>query len=98
MDEEESHPSTEETVDHPNESTEPERPSAPATAFMLFMEEIRNEILEKEPNIRVVELARLGGQRWNSMTDEQKRPYLEKQRQHKSQFELAMEHYQRKTV
>jgi len=50
----------------------------------------------KEPEGGVSALAKLGGERWRNMTDEEKRPYVERQNEEKMRYEQAMEEYRRK--
>jgi len=46
----------------------------------------------------VAALAKLGGERWRNMTEEDKRPYVEKQNVEKIRYEGAMEEYRRKVT
>lgn len=72
------------------------KPKRPGTAFMLFMGDFRKEMAGKEPEGGVAALAKLGGERWRGMTDEDKRPYVEKQNEEKIRYEANMEDYRRK--
>ncbi|XP_064489308.1 high mobility group protein DSP1-like isoform X2 [Ornithodoros turicata] len=73
------------------------KPKRPGTAFMLFMADFRKEMAGKEPEGGVAALAKLGGERWRSMTEEDKRPYVERQNEEKMKYEQNMEEYRRKT-
>ncbi|XP_035231161.1 high mobility group protein homolog TDP-1-like isoform X2 [Stegodyphus dumicola] len=72
------------------------KPKRPGTAFMLFMADLRKEMAGKEPEGGVAALAKLGGERWRSMTDEEKRKYVEKQGEEKVRYEASMEEYRKK--
>lgn len=72
------------------------KPKRPGTAFMLFMGDFRKEMAGKEPEGGVAALAKLGGERWRSMSEEDKRPYVEKQNEEKVRYEASMEDYRRK--
>lgn len=72
------------------------KPKRPGTAFMLFMVDFRKEIAGKEPEGGVAALAKLGGERWRSMTDEDKKPYVELQNECKIKYEKLMEDYRQK--
>ncbi|XP_053203037.1 high mobility group protein DSP1-like [Panonychus citri] len=74
------------------------KPKRPGTAFMLFMGDFRKEMAGKEPEGGVAALAKLGGERWRGMTDEDKRPYVEKQNEEKIRYEANMEDYRRKSA
>ena len=72
------------------------KPKRPGTAFMLFMVDFRKEIAGKEPEGGVAALAKLGGERWRSMTDDDKKPYVELQNKCKVEYEKLMEDYRQK--
>lgn len=72
------------------------KPKRPGTAFMLFMVDFRKEMRGKEPEGGVAALAKLGGERWRNMTEEDKRPYVERQNQERVRYESSMEDYRRK--
>jgi len=72
------------------------KPKRPGTAFMLFMGDFRKEMAGKEPEGGVAALAKLGGERWRNMSEEDKRPYVEKQNEEKIRYEASMEDYRRK--
>lgn len=72
------------------------KPKRPGTAFMLFMADFRKEMAGKEPEGGVAALAKLGGERWRNMTEEDKRPYVERQNEEKIRYEASMEEYRRK--
>jgi len=74
------------------------KPKRPGTAFMLFMGDFRKEMAGKEPEGGVAALAKLGGERWRNMTEEDKKPYVEKQNVEKIRYEANMEDYRRKGV
>ncbi|CAO2169917.1 unnamed protein product [Urochloa humidicola] len=49
------------------------------TAFFLFMEDFRKEFKAANPdNKSVSSAAKEGGEKWRSMTDEEKKPYIDK--------------------
>jgi hypothetical protein len=71
------------------------KPKRPRTAFMLFMEVLRKEMAGKEPEGGVSALAKLGGERWKSMSDDDRRPYFDRHKEEKTRYEAAMEEYKR---
>jgi len=72
------------------------KPKRPGTAFMLFMADFRKQMAGKEPEGGVAALAKLGGERWRGMNEEDKRPYVDKQNEEKLRYEASMEDYRRK--
>ncbi|XP_022255806.1 intrastrand cross-link recognition protein-like isoform X2 [Limulus polyphemus] len=71
------------------------KPKRPGTAFMIFMKDFRKEMAGREPEGGVAALAKLGGERWRNMTEEEKRHYVEKQNEAKVEYEQVMEEYRR---
>ena len=72
------------------------KPKRPNTAFMLFMADFRKEMAGKEPEGGVSALAKAGGVRWRSMSDDDKRRYVELQNQEKVRYEASMDEYRRR--
>ncbi|KAG2580868.1 hypothetical protein PVAP13_6KG263400 [Panicum virgatum] len=57
---------------------DPKRKRTP-TAFFLFMADFRKEFKAPHPdNKNVATVAKEGGEKWNSMTDQEKKPYMDK--------------------
>ena len=74
------------------------KPKRPGTAFMLFMVDFRKEVAGREPEGGVAALAKLGGERWRNMTDEEKKPYVDQQNECKIKYEAQMEVYRQKVI
>lgn len=69
-------------------------PKRPATAFFLFMDDFRKTYKEANPDSKgVKEVAKQGGEKWKSMSDEEKKPYLDKASELKAEFNKAKEAY-----
>ncbi|KAI3435067.1 HMG box domain-containing protein [Psidium guajava] len=67
-------------------------PKRPATAFFLFMDDFRKTYKEANPDSKgVKEVAKQGGEKWKSMSDEEKKPYLDKASELKAEFNKAKE-------
>lgn len=67
-------------------------PKRPATAFFVFMDDFRKAYKEANPDSKgVKEVAKQGGEKWKSMSDEEKKPYLDKASELKAEFNKAME-------
>ncbi|KAK8945902.1 High mobility group B protein 7 [Platanthera guangdongensis] len=51
----------------------------PPTAFFLFMNDFRKEFKEANPdNKSVANVAKEGGAKWSALTDEEKKPYMDR--------------------
>ncbi|XXG39511.1 hypothetical protein AAC387_Pa01g0452 [Persea americana] len=71
---------------------DPNMPKRPPTAFFLFMDDFRKEFKETHPDSkRASTVAKEGGEKWKSMTDEEKKPYLEKVLELKAKYGKAVE-------
>ena len=64
---------------------------------MLFMVDFRKEIAGREPEGGVAALAKLGGERWRGMTEEEKKRYIDRQNECKVIYEQQMEDYRKLT-
>ncbi|CAL5210229.1 unnamed protein product [Lathyrus oleraceus] len=73
---------------------DPNMPKRPATAFFVFMDDFRKTFKEANPDSKDVKrVAKEGGEKWKSLTDEEKKPYLDRVAELKAEYEKAMEVY-----
>ncbi|XP_010248937.1 PREDICTED: high mobility group B protein 7-like [Nelumbo nucifera] len=73
---------------------DPNIPKRPPTAFFVFMEEFRKVYKEEHPdNKNVSVVSKEAGEKWKSMSDEEKKPYLDRVAGLKAEYEKAMEAY-----
>ncbi|GFP94000.1 high mobility group b protein 7 [Phtheirospermum japonicum] len=73
---------------------DPNKPKRPATAFFVFMEDFRKSFKESNPDSKgVAKVAKEGGEAWKSMSDEEKKVYIDKAAELKAEYEKAMEEY-----
>ncbi|XP_051114756.1 HMG1/2-like protein [Andrographis paniculata] len=76
---------------------DPNKPKRPASAFFVFMEEFRKTYKEKHPNNKsVAAVGKAGGEKWKSMSDEEKAPYIAKADKRKSEYEKNLQAYNKK--
>lgn len=66
-------------------------PKRPATAFMLWLNENRKQIIEENPGIKVTEIAKRGGELWRDLKD--KPEWEEKANKAKEEYNIAMKKY-----
>lgn len=70
---------------------DPNAPKRPPTAFFLFMDDFRKTYKEANPDCKSVAMvAKDGGEKWKSMTDEEKMVYVERAKELKADYEKAM--------
>ncbi|KAH9602740.1 hypothetical protein KSS87_023028 [Heliosperma pusillum] len=73
---------------------DPNMPKRPLTAYFLFLEDFRKTYKEEHPDSKgIKELAKDAGAKWKALTDEEKKPYLDRAAELKAEHEKAMEEY-----
>jgi len=89
---------------------DPNKPKRPSTAYFHFMADFRAKMKGSDISHKDVisgstalvhsgqELIRQAGQAWQRLTEEQKKPYLEKQHAQQSEYDKAMEIYRRSLI
>ncbi|KAJ8435814.1 hypothetical protein Cgig2_024797 [Carnegiea gigantea] len=76
---------------------DPNKPKRPPSAFFVFMEEFRAQFKEKHPNNKsVAAVGKAAGEKWKSMSDAEKAPYIEKAEKRKKDYEKVMHAYNKK--
>ncbi|XP_044465927.1 high mobility group B protein 3-like [Mangifera indica] len=72
-------------------------PKRPPGAFFIFMEDFRRSFKENHPdNKSVSAVGKAGGQKWKSMSDADKAPYVEKAKSRKADYVRAAEAHKKK--
>ncbi|RWW39343.1 hypothetical protein BHE74_00055341 [Ensete ventricosum] len=76
---------------------DPNKPKRPPSAFFVFMDEFRKEFQEKHPeNKKVSVVSKACGDKWKSMSEADKAPYVAKAAKRKAEYEKSMASYNRK--
>ncbi|XP_038882160.1 high mobility group B protein 6-like [Benincasa hispida] len=73
---------------------DPLKPKQPMSAFFLFSNERRASLLDENKN--VLEVAKIAGEEWKNMTEEQRGPYEEMAKKNKEKYMQEMEIYKQK--
>jgi hypothetical protein len=71
----------------------PPRPKAPMTSFLLFATKMRTKMMKENPNLEMIELAKLTGEKWRNMSERKKAKYIEQYRVLKEEHKIAMDKY-----
>ncbi|XP_073158835.1 HMG1/2-like protein [Henckelia pumila] len=80
-----------------NAAKDPNKPKRPPSAFFVFMESFRKQFKEKHPHTKsVAVIGKAGGDRWKSMDEDDKAPFVEIAAQRKEEYERKMEAYNKK--
>eukprot|EP01018_Ginkgo_biloba_P016341 Gb_05796 [translate_table: standard] len=81
-----------------NSKKDPNKPKRPASAFFVFMEEFRKSYKDKNPNVKSVSIVgKAGGDKWKSLTEAEKAPYVAKAAKRKTEYEKNMAAYNNKS-
>lgn len=72
---------------------DPLLPKRPKTGFFFYLDETRNSIAEEFPDMKMSERSKLMGQRWSQLSNEEKKPFIEKNIIAKEEYKVAMEKY-----
>ncbi|XP_048438166.1 high mobility group B protein 14-like isoform X1 [Pyrus x bretschneideri] len=69
-------------------------PKKPPTAFFYFLEDYRKELQEQNPGIKQMrEIGKVCGEKWKTMTYEEKVQYYDIATEKRAEFEKAMAEY-----
>ncbi|XP_074286464.1 uncharacterized protein LOC141611738 isoform X2 [Silene latifolia] len=73
------------------------KPKRPPSAFFVFMEDFRVQYKQKHPNNKSVAIVgKAGGEKWKSLSDADKAPYVQKAEKRKVEYEKNMTAYNKK--
>ncbi|KAJ4889569.1 High mobility group B protein 3 [Raphanus sativus] len=76
---------------------DPNKPKRPASAFFVFMEDFRQTYKKEHPNNKsVAAVGKAGGEKWKSLSDSEKAPYVAKADKRKVEYEKTMKAYNKK--
>ncbi|GMI78573.1 high mobility group B3 [Hibiscus trionum] len=90
-------PATKATKKAGKAAKDPNKPKRPASAFFVFMEEFRVQYKKEHPkNKSVAAVGKAGGDKWKSLSEAEKRPYVEKAEKRKVEYEKNMKAYNKK--
>ncbi|KAM3144500.1 hypothetical protein pb186bvf_003369 [Paramecium bursaria] len=74
----------------------PDQPKKYLSGYMIFTQSYRQKILAQRPDLKITDIAKLAGQRWSQMTDEQKRPWQEQSDIDRERYETEMHEFRQK--
>ncbi|KAJ4898879.1 high mobility group B protein 7-like [Raphanus sativus] len=77
--------------DEKKSSASNNKPKRPLTAFFIFMNDFRKTFKEENPSSNVKDVAKQGGEKWKSLTEEEKKVYLDKAAELKAEYNKSLE-------
>ncbi|KAI8088028.1 high mobility group box domain-containing protein [Gilbertella persicaria] len=66
---------------------DPNAPKRGLSAYMYFSQEQRQSVKDANPGVTFGQIGKLLGEKWKSMSDEEKKPYNEKAAKDKERYE-----------
>lgn len=79
------------------EKLDPKKPKKPPTAFFYFLEDFRKEYQEENPNVKSMrDIGKACGEKWKTMTYEEKVQYYDIATEKRAEFDQAMADYIKK--
>ncbi|CAL9781309.1 DNA-binding protein MNB1B-like [Musa acuminata AAA Group] len=73
---------------------DPNKPKRPPSAFFVFMEEFRKSFKEKNPNNKSVSVVgKAAGDKWKSLSEAEKAPYVAKAAKFKTEYTKKLASY-----
>ncbi|GMI91399.1 high mobility group B3 [Hibiscus trionum] len=76
---------------------DPNKPKRPASAFFVFMEEFRVQYKKEHPkNNSVAVVGKAGGDKWKSLSGDEKAPYIAEAEKRNAEYEKNMEAYNKR--
>ncbi|KAF3440875.1 hypothetical protein FNV43_RR19161 [Rhamnella rubrinervis] len=76
---------------------DPNKPKRPASAFFVFMEEFREKYKKEHPNNKsVAAVGKAGGDKWKSLSDAEKAPFVAKAEKRKTEYNKNMQAYNKR--
>ncbi|KDO71479.1 hypothetical protein CISIN_1g031973mg [Citrus sinensis] len=83
----------------PKAAKDPNKPKRPPSAFFVFMEEFRKQFKEAHPNNKsVATVGKAAGEKWKSMSEDEKAPFVERAEKRKSDYNKNMQDYNKQLV
>lgn len=72
---------------------DPNAPKRALSSYMFFANENRDIVRSENPNVTFGQIGKLLGEKWKSLSDEEKKPYDEKAAADKKRYESEKELY-----
>ncbi|XP_027918761.1 HMG1/2-like protein [Vigna unguiculata] len=76
---------------------DPNKPKRPPSAFFVFMSEFREQFKKEHPNNKsVAVVGKAGGDKWKSLSDAEKAPFIARAEKKKEEYEKSISAYNKK--
>jgi len=68
---------------------DPSAPKRPMSAFLYFSQGRRSQIKAANPDMRNTQVSRILGEMWRNLSDEERRPHVEKEKGEREKYKIA---------
>jgi len=75
---------------------DPNAPKMPINAFLFWTKENRNKVKEQHPDVEGKDVTKLCGKLWKALSEEDKKPYVEKYEKDLARYKKELEDYNNK--
>lgn len=72
---------------------DPNRPKNAQTAYFHYSNSVRNDVRAENPDKSMIDVSRIIGKRWKTLTDAEKQPFVEAEKADKERYRSEMESY-----
>ncbi|CAD8176676.1 unnamed protein product [Paramecium pentaurelia] len=72
---------------------DPNAPKKPLTPFFLFNQKYREKVIERNPEIKLIQISQMAGSKWQSMTEQEKKPYVDQYNAAKEKYGIDLRDY-----
>lgn len=69
---------------------DPSAPKRPMSAFLYFSQGRRSQIKADNPDMRNTQVSRILGEMWRNLSDEERKPHVEKERKEREKYKIAI--------
>ncbi|CAD8157041.1 unnamed protein product [Paramecium octaurelia] len=84
------------TATEKKKERDPNAPKKPLTPFFLFNQKYREKVVERNPEIKLTQISQMAGNKWSSMSEQEKKPYLDQYNAAKEIYEQELKDYNEK--
>ena len=72
---------------------DPNAPKRPKTAFLYFCESKRKKIVKENPNLKLGDIQKILGKKWQNLSEKKKKEFINKNIQDKERYDKDLEEY-----
>ncbi|KAI9248096.1 high mobility group box domain-containing protein [Sporodiniella umbellata] len=72
---------------------DPNAPKRNLSSYMLYSQAVRPKVVEENPQLKAVDIAKLVGEMWNKLSEKEKNPYVKEAEKEKLRYEKETANY-----